>query len=41
MLGLVDDTFGMTEPGYKAQMLNAFIKIKNCRKGASVWGEKV
>ena len=33
MLGLVDDTIGITEAGYKAQMLNAFMNIKTAEKG--------
>ena len=33
MLGLVDDITGMTEPGYKAQMLNAFLNVKTAEKG--------
>ena len=33
MLGLVDDTIGITEPGYKAQMLNAFFNVKTAENG--------
>ena len=33
MLGLVDDTIGITEPGYKAQMLNAFLNVKTAENG--------
>lgn len=33
MLGLVDDIIGITEPGFKAQMLNAFLNIKTAEKG--------
>ena len=29
-LGLVDDIVGITEVGFKAQQLNAFINLKNC-----------
>ena len=33
MLGLVDDTIGITEAGYRAQMMNAFMNIKTAEKG--------
>ena len=33
MLGLVDDTIGVTEVGYKAQMMNAFFNVKTAEKG--------
>ena len=33
MLGLVDDTIGVTEAGYKAQQMNAFFNIKTAEKG--------
>ena len=33
LLGLVDDTIGVTEVGYKAQMMNAFINVKTAEKG--------
>jgi hypothetical protein len=32
MLGLVDDTIGITEVGYKAQMMNAFMNVKTAEK---------
>ena len=32
MLGLVDDTIGITEAGYKAQMMNAFMNVKTAEK---------
>ena len=32
MLGLVDDTIGVTEVGYKAQMMNAFFNVKTAEK---------
>ena len=32
MLGFVDDTIGITEAGYKAQMFNAFFNIKTAEK---------
>ena len=32
MLGLVDDTIGVTEVGYKAQMMNAFMNVKTAEK---------
>ena len=32
MLGLVDDIIGVTEAGYKAQMLNAFLNVKTAEK---------
>ena len=32
-LGLVDDIVGVTEAGYKAQKLNAFINLKTAEKG--------
>ena len=33
ILGLVDDTIGVTEVGYKAQMMNAFLNVKTAEKG--------
>ena len=33
LLGLVDDTIGVTEVGYKAQMMNAFLNVKTAEKG--------
>ena len=33
LLGLVDDTIGVTEAGYKAQQMNAFFNIKTAEKG--------
>ena len=39
MLGLVDDTIGITEVGYKAQMMNAFMNIKTAEKCLQ-FGEK-
>ena len=33
MLGLVDDTIGVTEVGYKAQMMNAVFNVKTAEKG--------
>ena len=33
MLGLVDDTIGVTEVGYKAQMMNAFMNVKMAEMG--------
>ena len=33
ILGLVDDTIGVTEVGYKAQMMNAFFNVKTAEKG--------
>ena len=33
MLGFVDDTMGITEAGYKAQMFNALFNIKTAEKG--------
>ena len=32
MLGLVDDIIGVTEAGFKAQMLNAFLNVKTAEK---------
>ena len=32
ILGLVDDTIGITEVGYQAQMLNAFMNVKTAEK---------
>ena len=32
-MGLVDDTIGVTEVGYKAQMMNAFFNVKTAEKG--------
>ena len=39
MLGLVDDIIGITEVGYKAQMMNVFMNIKTAEKGLQ-FGEK-
>ena len=39
LLGLVDDTIGVTEAGYKAQMMNAFLNIKTAEKRLK-FGEK-
>ena len=33
MLGLVDDIIGVTEAGYQAQVMNAFINVKTAEKG--------
>ena len=33
MLGLVDDIIGISEPGYKAQQMNALINVKTAEKG--------
>ena len=33
MLGLVDDTIGVTEVGYKAQMMSAFFNVQTAEKG--------
>ena len=33
LLGLVDDTIGVTEAGYQAQMMNAFLNVKTAEKG--------
>ena len=33
MLGLVDDTIGVTEAGYKAQQMNAYFNVKTAEKG--------
>ena len=33
ILGLVDDTIGVTETGYQAQMMNAFLNVKTAEKG--------
>ena len=32
VLGLVDDTIGISEAGYQAQMLNAFLNVKTAEK---------
>ena len=39
LLGLVDDTIGVTEAGYQAQMMNAFLNIKTAEKRLK-FGEK-
>ena len=39
ILGLVDDTIAVTEVGYKAQIMNAFMNIKTAEKGLQ-FGEK-
>ena len=41
MLGLVDDIIGVTEAGFKAQMLNAFINVKTAENGFSVWYQEM
>ena len=33
LLGLVDDTIGVTEAGFKAQQMNAFFNVKTAEKG--------
>ena len=33
MLGLVDDTIGITEAGYRAQQMNIFMNVKTAEKG--------
>ena len=40
MLGLVDDIIGITEVGYKAQMMNAFMNIKTAEKGLQFGAKK-
>ena len=40
LLGLVDDTIGVTEVGYKAQMMNAFINVKTAEKGLQFGAKK-
>ena len=33
VLGLVDNTIGISEAGYQAEMLNAFLNVKTAEKG--------
>ena len=40
LLGLVDDTIGVTEVGYKAQMMNAFLNVKTAEKGLQFGAKK-
>ena len=40
ILGLVDDTIGVTEVGYKAQMMNAFFNVKTAEKGLQFGAKK-
>ena len=35
-LGLVDDIIGVTEVGFKAQIMNAFINLKTADKSCSL-----
>ena len=32
LLGLVDDTIGITEAGFRAQQMNAFLNVKTAEK---------
>ena len=41
ILGLVDDTIGVTEVGYQAQMMNAFMNVKTAEKGLQFGANKV
>ena len=36
---LVDDTIAITEAGYKAQIMNAFMNIKTAEKGLQFGGK--
>ena len=40
-LGLVDDIVGITEAGYKAQQLNAFINLKSAEKNFTIWSKQM
>ena len=40
ILGLVDDTIGVTEVGYQAQMMNAFMNVKTAEKGLQFGAKK-
>ena len=40
ILGLVDDTIGITEVGYQAQMLNVFMNVKTAEKSLQFGASK-